>query len=73
MKDVADRFKLGRRVADCAVEHLAEYTLDHNPAAENSCAIQQIKENFASSGKLPDLFKAILTSPAFAKRDLSNQ
>ena len=73
MKDIADRLKAGRRVADCAVEHLAEYTLDHNPKAENSCAIQQIKDNFAATGKLPDLFKAILTSPAFATRDLSNQ
>ncbi len=73
MKDIADRLKMGRRVADCAVEHLAEYTLDHNPNSENSCAIQQIKDNFAGSGKLPDLFKAILTSPAFATRDLSKQ
>lgn len=73
MKDVADRLKVGRRVADCAVEHLAEYTMDHNPAAENSCAIEQIKETFARSGKLPELFRAILTSPAFATRDLSNQ
>lgn len=72
MKDIADRLKVGQRVADCAVEHLAEYTLDHNPAAENSCAVQQIKDTFARSGKLPDLFRAILTSPAFATRDLSN-
>jgi Protein of unknown function (DUF1592)/Protein of unknown function (DUF1588)/Protein of unknown function (DUF1595)/Protein of unknown function (DUF1585) len=73
MKDIADRLKTGRRVADCAVVHLAEYTLDHNPNQENSCAIQQIKDNFAASGKFVDLFKAILTSPAFATRDLGSQ
>jgi hypothetical protein len=73
LKDIADRLRSGRRVADCAADHLAEYTLDHNPAAENSCALQQIKNDFAASGKFVDLFKAILTSPAFATRDLSNQ
>ena len=73
LKDIADRLKTGRRVADCAVSHLAEYTLDHNPKSENSCAIQHIMDNFAASGKFVDLFKAILTSPAFATRDLSNQ
>jgi hypothetical protein len=72
MKDIADRLKQGRRVADCAVAHLAEYTLDHNPNAEKSCAIQQIKDSFAASGKFVDLFKAIVTSPAFATRDLSS-
>jgi hypothetical protein len=70
LKDVADRLKVGRRVADCAVSNLAEYTLDHNPNAEGSCAIQQIKDEFAATGKFADLFKAILTSPAFATRDL---
>lgn len=73
MKDVADRLKNGRRVADCVATHLAEYTLDHDPSGENSCAIQQIKDNFAASGKFPDLFRAILTSPAFATRDVNNQ
>ncbi len=73
LKDVADRLKTGRRVADCAAAHLAEYTLNHNPKSENSCAIQKIMDNFAASGKFVDLFKAILTSPAFATRDLGNQ
>jgi hypothetical protein len=70
LKDVADKLKTGRRVADCAVARLAQYTLDHNPNEENSCAIQKIKDDFAASGKFVDLFKSILTSPAFATRDL---
>jgi Protein of unknown function (DUF1592)/Protein of unknown function (DUF1588)/Protein of unknown function (DUF1595)/Protein of unknown function (DUF1585) len=73
MKDIADRLKTGRRVTDCATKLLAEYTLDHNPNEQNSCAIQQIKDNFATSGKFVDLFKAIVTSPAFATRDLASQ
>jgi hypothetical protein len=73
MKDIADRLKTGRRVADCATKVLARYTLNHNPNEENSCAIEQIKDSFAASGKFADLFKAILTSPAFAKRDLGSK
>jgi Protein of unknown function (DUF1592)/Protein of unknown function (DUF1588)/Protein of unknown function (DUF1595)/Protein of unknown function (DUF1585)/Protein of unknown function (DUF1587) len=73
LKDVADRLSKGRRVADCAVGQLAKFTLDHDPRTENSCAIQQIRDNFAASGKFVDLFKAILTSPAFATRDLGSQ
>ena len=73
LKDIADRLKTGRRVSDCATKLLAEYTLDHNPNEQNSCAIQQIKDDFAAGGKFVDLFKAILTSPAFATRDLAAQ
>ena len=73
LKDVADRLKSGRRVADCAVGQLSKYTLDHDPKTENSCAIQQIRDSFAASGKFVDLFKSILTSPAFATRDLGAQ
>ncbi len=73
LKDIADRLKSGRRVADCAVGQLAKYTLDHDPRTENSCAIQQIRNSFAASGKFVDLFKSIITSPAFATRDLGPQ
>jgi hypothetical protein len=73
MKDIADRLKTGRRVSDCATKLLAEYTLNHNPNEQNSCALQQIKDDFAATGKFVDLFKAILTSPAFATRDLAAQ
>ena len=44
--------------------------LDHNPDVENSCQIQQVKDDFAKTGSFPDLFRAILTSPAFLTRDL---
>lgn len=73
LNDIADRLKTGRRVSDCATKLLAEYTLDHNPNEQNSCAIQQIKDDFAVGGKFVDLFRAIVTSPAFATRDLASQ
>jgi hypothetical protein len=73
LKDIADRLKTGRRVSDCATKVLAQYTLNHNPNEENSCALEQIKDSFANSGKFADLFTAILTSPAFATRDLASQ
>ncbi len=73
LKEIADRLKGGRRAADCAVGLLTKYTLDHNANEENSCAIQQVKDSFAKSGKFVDLFKAILTSPAFANRDLASK
>jgi Protein of unknown function (DUF1592)/Protein of unknown function (DUF1588)/Protein of unknown function (DUF1595)/Protein of unknown function (DUF1587) len=70
VNDVAARLAMGRRASDCAVVHLAKFTLDHNPDVENSCLIQKVKDDFAKSGSFPALFKAILTSPAFLTRDL---
>jgi len=73
MKEIGDKLAAGRRAADCATVHLARYTLDHNPDVEKSCQIQGIKDNFAKTGKFVDLFKAIVTSPAFLTRDLGVQ
>jgi hypothetical protein len=70
MKDIADRLKKGRRASDCATKVLAQYTLRHNPEEENSCALQDIRDKFAATGKFTDLLRVILTSPAFATRDL---
>ena len=70
LKEIGDKLVAGRRAPDCAAVHLAKFTLDHNPDVENSCQIQGIKDNFAKSGKFVDLFKAIVTSPAFLTRDL---
>jgi hypothetical protein len=44
--------------------------LDHNPELENSCQMKQVKDDFAKTGSFPQLFRAILTSPAFLTRDL---
>ena len=73
LKDVADRLTKGRRLTDCAATNLAQYTLRHNPELENSCALRQIKDDFARSSSIVSLIKSVLTSPAFTTRDLSNQ
>jgi hypothetical protein len=70
VNDVASKLAQGRRASDCAVVHLAKFTLDHNPDVENSCQMRQVKDDFAKTGSFPALFKAILTSPAFLTRDL---
>ncbi len=70
VNELAAKLAQARRVSDCAVVHLAKFTLDHNPDVENSCQIRQVKDDFAKRGSFPDLFKAILTSPAFLTRDL---
>ena len=53
-----------------AATKLAKFTLDHNPDVENSCLLAQVKDNFKQSGSFAELFKAIVTSPAFLTRDL---
>jgi hypothetical protein len=73
LKEIADKLVAGRRAADCAAVHLAKYSLAHNPDVESSCEIQKIKDNFASTGKFVDFFKSLVTSPAFATRDLGIQ
>jgi hypothetical protein len=70
VNDVAAKLAMGRRASDCAVVLVSRYTLDHNPDVENSCQIQEVKNNFAASGSFHDLFRAIVTSPAFLTRDL---
>jgi hypothetical protein len=70
VNDVAQKFINGRRASDCAATRLAKYTIDHNPDVEGSCRIQDVKDAFAKSGSFPDLFRAILTDPAFFTRDL---
>lgn len=68
--EMAQKLKDGRRASDCAATILTKFTLDHNADVENSCEIQAAKQSFHTSGSFPELFKAILTSPAFLTRDL---
>jgi hypothetical protein len=68
--DVAQLFVGGRQVSDCTADNLSTYMLDHSPEVEASCELQKVKDQFSMSGSFPDLFKSILTSPAFLTRDL---
>jgi Protein of unknown function (DUF1592)/Protein of unknown function (DUF1588)/Protein of unknown function (DUF1595)/Protein of unknown function (DUF1587) len=60
----------GRRLSDCAAQNLAVFTLGHDVKEDMSCALRDVKDAFAKSGKFQDFYKALITSPAFIKRDV---
>jgi hypothetical protein len=60
----------GTRVSDCAATYMARYSLGYDPNAQNSCAIQTVKQTFGQSGSFVDFFRALVTSPAFLSRDV---
>ena len=66
---LVDKLKTGRRVADCAATNLAEVVLGRSVVEDNSCALQDAKNQFAASGSFNDYFRALLTSPGFLTRD----
>jgi hypothetical protein len=68
INDLANRLAKGRRASDCAAAHLTVLTVDHRDAVD-SCELQQVKDAFVKSGSFAELFKAIVTSPAFLTRD----
>jgi hypothetical protein len=66
--DLSTRLRTGTRLAYCAASHLAEYSLGHDPNAQNSCELQAVKDAFAKSGSFVDLYRALVTSPGFVSR-----
>ncbi|HEX2871244.1 MAG TPA: DUF1592 domain-containing protein [Polyangiaceae bacterium] len=60
----------GRRLSDCAAQNLAVFTLGREVKEDHSCALQEVKDAFSKSGKFRDFYKALITSPAFIKRDV---
>jgi hypothetical protein len=68
--EVAQLLMQGRQVSDCAADTLATYMLEHSPDVEGSCGLQAVKDSFQASGSFSQLFASILTSPAFATRDI---
>jgi hypothetical protein len=68
---LAQKLVQGRRLSDCAATNLALLTLGRDDVkSDTSCALQQVKDKFASTGKFRDFYKALATSPAFIKRDV---
>jgi hypothetical protein len=57
------------RVGYCAARRLAEYSLGHNPDAENSCELKAVKQAFVKSGSFGEFFRALALSPGFRTRD----
>ncbi len=68
--DAAQMLIKGRQVSDCAADTLATYVLEHSPDVEGSCGLSAVKDSFQASGSIAQLFASILTSPAFATRDI---
>ncbi|HEY2901912.1 MAG TPA: DUF1585 domain-containing protein, partial [Polyangia bacterium] len=69
LPELVNKLKTGRRVADCAATNLAEFVLGRSVVDDNSCALQDAKNQFAASGSFTDYFRALLTSPGFLTRD----
>jgi hypothetical protein len=59
------------RVGACASRRLAEYGLGHNPDAENSCELEQVRAAFIETGSFSEFFRALVLSPGFRTRDAS--
>jgi Protein of unknown function (DUF1592)/Protein of unknown function (DUF1588)/Protein of unknown function (DUF1595)/Protein of unknown function (DUF1587) len=71
LPDVVTKLKNGRRAADCASRNLAAVVLGRSVATDSSCAFGAVKDHFAMTGSFADYFRAMLTSPAFATRDVA--
>ena len=69
LPDVIARLEQGRLVSDCAAANLAVMTLGLEIKDVHSCAINAVRDQFATSGSFVDFYRALLTSPAFITRD----
>jgi hypothetical protein len=71
LADLATRLQSGRRVVDCAASNLAAVALGRTVTQDTSCALQNVRDKFASTGSFSDFYRALLTSPGFITRDPS--
>jgi hypothetical protein len=71
LPDLVAKLKTGRRVTDCAGRNLAPIALGRTVVTDNSCALDAVNDKFAASGSFTDYFRALLTSPGFATRDVA--
>ena len=69
LPDLVGRLQTGRRVSDCASTNLAVFVLGRDVKTDDSCALQDVKDQFAKTGAFADFFRALMTSPAFITRD----
>jgi hypothetical protein len=67
---LAQKLLQGRRLSDCAVTNLAVFSLGRDVKVDTSCGLQGVRDELAKTGKFRDFYKALLTSPAYAKRDV---
>jgi hypothetical protein len=69
LPDLVSKLQGSRRVSDCAATNLAEFVLGRSVIEDDSCSLQEAKNQFAASGSFTDYFRALLTSPGFLTRD----
>jgi hypothetical protein len=67
--DLIARMNSSRQFADCAAGNLVNIAIGRDVTADNSCALQGVRDQFAQSEAFVGLFRAIATSPAFMMRD----
>jgi hypothetical protein len=66
--DLIARLQSSRQFPDCAAGRLAAVAVGRTVGDDNSCALQNLRDDFAQSESFMGLFKAIATSPAFMTR-----
>jgi hypothetical protein len=67
---MASKLLQGRHLSDCAATNLAVFTLGRDVKTDTSCAIRTVKNELARTGKFKDFYKALVTAPEFALRDV---
>ena len=72
LPDLVDKLTTGRRVSDCAATNMAEFVLGRSVVTDNSCSLQESRNQLAASGSFRDYFRALLTSPGFLTRHGEN-
>jgi Protein of unknown function (DUF1592)/Protein of unknown function (DUF1588)/Protein of unknown function (DUF1595)/Protein of unknown function (DUF1585) len=68
LPDLITRLQSSRDFADCAAGRLASVAVGRTVSTDNSCALQAVRDSFATSQSFMGLFRAIATSPAFTTR-----
>jgi hypothetical protein len=71
LSDLVTKLQSGRRLADCASRNMAPFVLGRSVVTDDSCALQTVKDTFATSGSFSDFYRAMLTSPGFLTRDVT--
>ena len=69
LPDLIARLKSSRSFADCAASKVAGVALGRVTTTDNSCSLKAVQDAFAADASFSTLFKAIATSPSFARRD----
>ncbi len=68
LHDLAERLVRSRRASDCVAGNLVALVLSQEPVEKTRCEAQEVEDAFAASGSFVDLFRTLLSSPAFARR-----